>query len=78
MKSFRFVLGFLMILVSIAAPSGRAYSQQETLHVIDVVRIDPRFDKLVPLNAKIEKVAGGHKWVEGPVWNRQVRIPALL
>jgi gluconolactonase len=38
---------------------------------IDVIRLDPRFDKLVPLNVKIEKIASGHKWVEGPVWNRK-------
>jgi gluconolactonase len=35
------------------------------------VRLDPRLDKLVPLNVKIEKIAGGHQWVEGPVWNRK-------
>jgi gluconolactonase len=35
------------------------------------VRLDSRFDKLVPSNLKVEKIAGGHKWVEGPVWNRQ-------
>jgi gluconolactonase len=70
MKSFRFVLGLSTILFSIAGPSGPVYSQQDNLHVIDIVRLDPRFDKLVPLNVKIEKIAGGHKWVEGPAWNR--------
>jgi gluconolactonase len=35
------------------------------------VRLDPRFDKLVPFNVTIEKIAGGHRWVEGPVWNRK-------
>jgi len=34
---------------------------------IDVIRLDSRFDKLVPSNVKIEKIASGHKWVEGPV-----------
>jgi gluconolactonase len=61
----------LTVLFSIAASSGRLYSHQDSLHVIDVVRLDRRFDKLVPLNVKIEKIAGGHKWVEGPVWNRK-------
>ena len=36
-----------------------------------IVRLDPRFDKLVPSNAQLEKIADGHKWVEGPVWNRK-------
>ena len=71
MQNLRFFLGVLTILFSIAASSGCVYSQQDTLQFIDVVRLDPRFDKLVPLDLKVEKIAGGHKWVEGPVWNRQ-------
>lgn len=34
------------------------------------VRLDPRFDKLVPPDAVLQKVADGHTWVEGPVWDR--------
>ena len=71
MRNLRFFLGVLTIVLSIAASSGHLYSEQDSLHIIDVVRLDSRFDKLVPLNLKIEKIAGGHKWVEGPVWNRQ-------
>ncbi|MBO0857051.1 MAG: SMP-30/gluconolactonase/LRE family protein [Chloracidobacterium sp.] len=36
-----------------------------------IIRLDPAFDKLVPANAKVEKLLDGHKWVEGPVWNRR-------
>ena len=71
MRNLRFLLGVLTIVLSIAASSGRLYSEQDSLHIIDVVRLDSRFDKLVPSNLKIEKIAGGHKWVEGPVWNRK-------
>jgi gluconolactonase len=35
-----------------------------------IVRLDPRFDRLVPPAARLEKIAGGFSWVEGPVWNR--------
>src|SRR5713101_8037303 len=35
-----------------------------------IVRLDPRFDQLVPRRAVLEKVADGFHWVEGPVWNR--------
>src|SRR2546425_627293 len=38
-----------------------------------IVRLDPRFDKLVPRDAKLEKIADGFTWVEGPVWNREGR-----
>ncbi|HEV8438861.1 MAG TPA: SMP-30/gluconolactonase/LRE family protein [Methylomirabilota bacterium] len=35
-----------------------------------VVRLDPRFDRLVPPGAGLEKIAAGFTWVEGPVWDR--------
>ena len=34
-------------------------------------RLDPRFDQLVPKDAKLEKIADGFTWVEGPVWDKQ-------
>src|SRR5215475_16117247 len=36
-----------------------------------IVSLDPAFDKLVPATARVEKLVDGHKWVEGPVWNRK-------
>jgi gluconolactonase len=33
-----------------------------------IERFDPAFDKLVAPDAKIEKLATGFKWSEGPVW----------
>jgi gluconolactonase len=33
-------------------------------------RFDPAFDKLVPPDAKLEKLAEGFVWSEGPVWIR--------
>jgi gluconolactonase len=41
-----------------------------------VTRLDPRIDRLVPKGAKLEKIADGHEWVEGPVWDRKAK--ALL
>ncbi len=37
----------------------------------NIARFDPRFDKLVAPDAKLEKLADGFQWVEGPVWNRK-------
>ena len=34
----------------------------------EIVRLDPRFDKLIPAGASIEVLAKGHEWSEGPVW----------
>lgn len=62
----------LLTIIMILAPSKADSSLQHDPSLkIEVIRLDPRFDKLVPLNVKIEKIAGGHKWVEGPVWNRE-------
>ncbi len=33
-----------------------------------VARMDPAFDALVPADAKIEKLAGDMKFIEGPLW----------
>jgi gluconolactonase len=33
-----------------------------------IERLDPAFDALIPKDAKIEVLAGGFKWAEGPVW----------
>src|SRR5688572_9023338 len=36
-----------------------------------IIRVDPRFDQLISRDAKVEKIADGFAWVEGPVWNRK-------
>ena len=33
-----------------------------------ILRVDPRFDALVPIDARIEKLADGFVFIEGPVW----------
>jgi gluconolactonase len=35
-----------------------------------IVKLDPRFDELVGADAKLEKIAGGFDWSEGPVWQK--------
>jgi len=35
-----------------------------------IVRVDPAIDKIVPSNAKLEKLAGNLQRAEGPVWVR--------
>ncbi len=34
----------------------------------EVVRMDPRLDRLIPKDARIEVAASGFLWAEGPVW----------
>ena len=35
-----------------------------------ILRVDPRFDELVAADARIEKLADGYVFTEGPVWDR--------
>jgi len=52
--------------ISLAQPQPAKPIQQ-----IDIVRLDPRFDKLVPVNVNVERIVTSRTWVEGPVWNRK-------
>jgi gluconolactonase len=52
-------IGVLSLLVLADAPRG------------SVVRLAPEMDALVPVDAKIEKLAGGFAFTEGPVWTRE-------
>ena len=36
-----------------------------------LVRLDPRFDALVPPGATVEKLAAGFVFIEGPAWDRR-------
>jgi gluconolactonase len=51
-----------------AATAGAAAAAADSDTWIE--RLDPRFDALVPAGARLEKVADGFRWVEGPVWRR--------
>ncbi len=59
MKYFQYLFGLFVALIAILTARA-VYAQQEALIKIDVIRLDSRFDKLVPSNVKIEKIAGGH------------------
>jgi len=38
-----------------------------------MVRVDPRFETLVPRDVAIERIADGFAWTEGPAWNRETK-----
>ncbi|MBV9124196.1 MAG: SMP-30/gluconolactonase/LRE family protein, partial [Planctomycetes bacterium] len=70
LKSLSVTLLGLVICSLVALPTGAAdkdkHAASGTMGTIE--RVDPRFDRLVPPDAVIEKLAGGFAWVEGPVW----------
>jgi gluconolactonase len=55
-------------LVTLALATAPLFAQAAAQSTIR--RLDPAFDKLVSPGAKVEKVAGGFQFVEGPVWYR--------
>ena len=55
----------------LAAPSGAPAGAGT------IVRLDPRFDALVPRDAQIEKLADGFVFLEGPAWVES-RVAAAL
>jgi gluconolactonase len=54
--------------IAVAPAAAQEKKPYPTIGTIE--RLDPRFDKLIPKDAKLEKVAGGFIWTEGPVWVR--------
>jgi gluconolactonase len=50
-----------------------ALVQAQDAGVSKITRMDPALDKIVPLNAKVEKIHSGFRFIEGPVWSRSGR-----
>src|SRR5580658_2558567 len=50
------------------APAQPASSTRITSSPLQVDRADPASSRIVPLNAKLDRMATGFTWVEGPVW----------
>jgi gluconolactonase len=55
--------------VKSATVPAKGSNLDATLGTIE--RKDPKFDELIPKNARIEVLAGGFKWAEGPVWDKK-------
>src|SRR5271157_1578842 len=57
-------------LASIVGRDARA-QEKETPTVGTIERLDPRLDQIVPRAARVERIAEGFDWSEGPVWDRR-------
>ena len=68
MKRLRLTGVFVAFL---AAAACGAPEQAATSGAGVILRVDPRFDALVPADARIEKLADGFSFTEGPVWVRE-------
>ncbi|MGE5850275.1 MAG: SMP-30/gluconolactonase/LRE family protein [Candidatus Methylomirabilota bacterium] len=60
----------LATIFGVMVERGPALQKGAPTNGVAIRRLDPRFDRLVPQDATLEKLADGFAWVEGPVWNR--------
>ena len=60
----------LSLVLLAAAPSqdGNQDGAPLDASAVNPDRRDPAIDKIVPQGAKLERIASGFKWVEGPIW----------
>jgi gluconolactonase len=58
----------LLLVLSGCSPAPAPVAVKETPSAGNIIRLDPAFDALVPKDAKIEKVATGFTFTEGPLW----------
>jgi gluconolactonase len=58
----------LVMTLAAAAAAGSLAAQDQLGPFGSIIRKDARLDELIPPDAKIEKLAVGFKWSEGPVW----------
>ncbi|CCH55629.1 Gluconolactonase [Fibrisoma limi BUZ 3] len=58
----------LLIPVFLLAAAGASAQTPNYPTIGQIVRADPRIDKLIPKDAKIDVLATGFEWSEGPVW----------
>jgi gluconolactonase len=69
-QTFWLAIGSLTLLTACStAPAPETpVAKQENPGVGSIDRLDPALDALVPKDAKIEKLAGGFAFTEGPIW----------
>jgi len=56
------------VLAAAALALSAIVAQDKPASLGGLDRKDPKFDEIIPKDAKIELLAGGFKWTEGPVW----------
>jgi gluconolactonase len=73
------IAGVFTFLAIVVAPASDAQTQAKPADTYEtfgtIERLDPRLEAIVPSDAKIEKLADGFRWAEGPVW---IKDPGFL
>ena len=67
----RLPISVALLLAVFPLSLSKQLKAQNAEPTVSIVRLDPAFDKLVPKDSVLEKLAGGYSWSEGPVWNKK-------
>src|SRR5829696_5785775 len=74
MKQKHIVIGVLLISLAMGCKTSERATKSENAITYapmgKLEKLDPQFDTLIAPDAKIEKLAEGYDWSEGPVWVR--------
>jgi gluconolactonase len=73
---FRLLACFNAAALVAATASFALTDEPKPATIGSIQRLNPKLDDLIPKDAKIEVLAGGLKWAEGPVWDKKAH--ALL
>lgn len=68
----------LIPILTLAALTLSSLAAQDTRHlptIGEVIRLDPALDELIETDTKIEVLASGFDWIEGPVWVSEKKHP---
>src|SRR5262245_32405567 len=58
--AIKLFLCFIIFILKITSATSQSFGT--------IQRVDPRVNQLIPTNAKLEKLAEGFDWTEGPLW----------
>ena len=72
MKASLIVFTVLCLAGCSTAPAPQPVAKQEDPGVGSIARLDPALDSLIPKDAKIEKLADGFQFTEGPLWRPEI------
>jgi gluconolactonase len=67
-KSILVVASAALMAACSTAPEQKAIVEKELIASDGIVRLDSRFDEIVPKDGRIERLAGGFTFIEGPLW----------
>src|SRR5438309_1950182 len=68
MRTTRLLAAIVAFWIPFTASSVRGQEEKPFRTLGTIERFDPRFDKLISRDARLEVLAGGFDWAEGPVW----------